>query len=433
MMTKILAAAAAVAAIAMTSGCASSCAVPSAASQTPAVAADACCPDVHLTPAAPGAYPRLWNEKELFEVPEMTPATDLSFDFDYAANVKPVYLSGIDFQGKPTKFFAWVGLPEGADEAHPVPGVVLVHGGGGTAFVQWVEEWTARGYAAIAMDTVGTRPLKRFEGSGCAAAQPLDRPGRHNFDFDVANPKDSWTAHAVATVVKSHSYLRSLPQVDASRIGITGISWGGYLTCITTAVDKRFIAAVPVYGCGFLGEFQATVANAPRAWLELFDPAMFLRSVDCPILFVNRPVDPPYHWSQWVRSSQLPKNAQRSCRLGFGHSHAGGRVPEAPIFLDAYCKGEASLPRISEQRLSRDGKTVSATIKAMAPYERAVIAWTEDGETVPEHERNWQQAPAGIKGDKVSAPVPAKATAYFLSVYDLRNGVISTSGFGVKK
>jgi len=430
MKTRFFMCVAAVAAALVMAGCASAS---SRAGTIASVDDGACCPDVHLAPAAPGEYPRLWDEDELFEVPEMTPATEVSFDFEYAANVKPIYLSGVDFQGKPTKFFAWVGLPDGADEEHPVPGVVLVHGGGGTAFVQWVEEWTARGYAAIAMDTFGTRPLTRFEGSGCAVAEPLDRPGRHNFDFDVANPRDSWTAHAVATVVKSHSYLRSLPEVDAERIGITGISWGGYLTCITSAVDKRFIAAVPVYGCGFLGEFQGTVANAPREWLELFDPAMFLRSVECPILFVNRPVDPPYHWSQWVRSSKLPKNAQRSCRLGFGHSHAAGRVPEAPLFLDAYCKGGTKLPRLSDQRLSEDGKVVSATIAATEPYKHAVIAWTEEDETVAEHERKWQQAPAGIKGDVVSAPVPPKAKAYFLSVYDLNDGVISTDGCGVKE
>jgi len=29
---------------------------------------------------------------------------------------------------------------------------------------------------------------------------------------------------------------------------VTGISWGGYLTCIVAGIDDRLKAAVPVYG-----------------------------------------------------------------------------------------------------------------------------------------------------------------------------------------
>ena len=42
--------------------------------------------------------------------------------------------------------------------------------------------------------------------------------------------------------------------MDRRRIGITGISWGGYLTCIVAGLDDRLKVAVPVYGCGFLGD-----------------------------------------------------------------------------------------------------------------------------------------------------------------------------------
>jgi dienelactone hydrolase len=307
--------------------------------------------------------------------------------------------------------------------------VVLVHGGGGTAFVQWIEEWTDRGYAAIAMDTVGCRPVKRFEGANCRVELKGDRPEMlRDFDWEVANIHDSWTAHAVATVIRSHSYLRSLPEVDAARVGITGISWGGYLTCITAAVDGRFSAAVPVYGCGFLGEFEGTVKKATEPWLRLFDPCMFLRSVKCPILFVNRPVDTAYYWEQWLRSSFLPPNASRSCRIGFGHSHTAGRVPEAPLFLDVFCKGAPKLPML-EKQVVEDG-VVSAKFNAEATIERATIAWSEDDDSVDAPKRNWQEVPAEIKGNVISAPVPPNAKRFYLNLFDSRGGVVSTDGFG---
>ena len=71
--------------------------------------------------------------------------------------------------------------------------------------------------------------------------------------------EDQWPYHAVSAVVLAHSLLRSYPEVDASRIGVTGISWGGYLTCIVAGIDDRLKCAVPVYGCGFLGDNSAWV------------------------------------------------------------------------------------------------------------------------------------------------------------------------------
>jgi len=71
-------------------------------------------------------------------------------------------------------------------------------------------------------------------------------------NFDAGDTKNMWTYHAIADVILSHSLLLSLPKVDKNRTGVTGISWGGYLTCIVAGVDHRFKAATPTYGCGFL-------------------------------------------------------------------------------------------------------------------------------------------------------------------------------------
>lgn len=67
--------------------------------------------------------------------------------------IQDILYEGEVFQGNPTEIFAYLGLPEtGNGQA---PGMVCVHGGGGTAFRKWVEMWVKRGYAAIAMDLGG--------------------------------------------------------------------------------------------------------------------------------------------------------------------------------------------------------------------------------------------------------------------------------------
>ncbi len=88
-----------------------------------------------LTPAEPGRFPALWKMEELFRVPKATPVNDLQLEFDYSKDMHPIYLEGLPYKGKTTRIFAWVGVPATTDDK-PVPGVVLVHGGGGTAFVQ---------------------------------------------------------------------------------------------------------------------------------------------------------------------------------------------------------------------------------------------------------------------------------------------------------
>ena len=72
------------------------------------------------------------------------------------------------YEGEPfkgdcaTQVFAYYASP-GTLNANPeldrdLPAIVLVHGGGGTAFDQWARKWAADGYAAIAMDLNGGRP-----------------------------------------------------------------------------------------------------------------------------------------------------------------------------------------------------------------------------------------------------------------------------------
>src|SRR4051794_2950330 len=53
--------------------------------------------------------------------------------FDSEKGVKAVFFAGPEYKGKPTRVFAWIGLPEKSNPPKKVPGIVLVHGGGGTA------------------------------------------------------------------------------------------------------------------------------------------------------------------------------------------------------------------------------------------------------------------------------------------------------------
>ena len=106
------------------------------------------------------------------------------------------------------------------------------------------------------------RPRSSCNGSRLANGGPEQDHAR--IFSTTADWKDLWTYHAVAAIIRSNSILRGLSGVDPARVGITGISWGGYLTCIAAGVDPRFACAIPVYGCEFLQH------NSADDWMKLF-------------------------------------------------------------------------------------------------------------------------------------------------------------------
>lgn len=191
---------------------------------------------------------------------KIVPATQPAMGFS-AQGERAFFYDGPGWHGKPTRVFAWYGLPKDFKPGTKVPAMLLVHGGGGTAFAQWVKMWNDRGYAALAMDTAGQVPSKS-SGAKVWDRDPQGGPaGWGGFDQVNDVPADQWPFQAEMDVILGDSLLRSFGEVDGDRVGIVGISWGGYLTCITAALDPRFKFAIPVYGCGFLGEDSAWLKN----------------------------------------------------------------------------------------------------------------------------------------------------------------------------
>ena len=299
-----------------------------------------------------------WSRAELVTAPrtfEAPPSAE--------PGVRTILFAGPPYQGKPTRVFAYYGAPSRRG-TEKLPAMVLVHGGGGTAYAEWVRMWNARGYAAIAMDTVGTIPE--------AAAEPQKawNPARRRHEFsgpagwgDFAHvdlpPQDQWTYHAVAAVVRAHSLLRSFPEVDPKRIGLTGISWGGYLTSIVAGVDARFRFAAPVYGCGFLGEDSAWLKDfanlgpqRAQRWLNLWDPSQYLGRSKMPMLWVNGTNDFAYPPPSY-RLAKGPRTL--AYRVRMPHGHLDGAKPEEIFqFADAILGKGPPPVRITGQGTERN-------------------------------------------------------------------------------
>src|SRR5688572_23767614 len=101
--------------------------------------------------ATPHPSELIRSDSTLFATPKSTPAEGFTA---VDPRIRAVWIDAKPLAGKPTRAFAWIGMPK-VEPGKKVPGMVLVHGGGGTAFDTWVKLWVDRGYAAIAVDTCG--------------------------------------------------------------------------------------------------------------------------------------------------------------------------------------------------------------------------------------------------------------------------------------
>lgn len=368
-----------------------------------------------------------WDMKKLSVAPQVYPADNL-----HEEGVRALYYQGLDWQGKPTRVFAWYGVPD-----HPagtkVPAIVLVHGGAGTAFANWVRLWNQRGYAAIAMDTCGNLPIRAATGNGYQRSEyggpPCQDASFKQVDWPVT---DQWTYQAVADVVLANSLLRSFPEVDAKRIGLTGISWGGYLTAIIGSVDSRFRFAVPVYGCGYLGEdshwvpsFQRLGADISGKWLTLWDPSVYLGQARIPFLWVDSTNDQFYPFDSLRKSYLLPKGPRTlSFHVRMPHGYEAGEPPEEiQAFADHYLKSAPPLAQVHEPKIK--GQIVVIKYKAKAPVEKGVLNYTTDSGVWLN--RKWNSAPAELKGNNtVQAELPPGVTAYYVDLVDPKGLIVSS-------
>ncbi len=312
--------------------------------------------------------------------------------------------------------------------------MVLVHGGGGTAFDRWVKLWNSRGYAAISMDLCGCVPVhetpkkwKRHSDGG--------PPGWGGFEQTDQPAKDQWTYQAVSDILLGHSLLRSFPEVDPERTGVTGISWGGYLTSIVTGVDPRFKFAVPVYGCGFLGDnsgwvptvFDHMSPSVRDQWLAWWDPSVYLGRAQMPILWVNGTNDVHYPMDSWQKSYRTTQGPRTLClrvRMPHGHGPAGENPAEIQAFADSILQQGVPLAKITGQ--GREGRQTWATYVSESPIKRAELNFTLDVGTWKD--RVWKTELADLDGAKgrVSANLPEGTKVYFLNLVDARDLVVST-------
>jgi dipeptidyl aminopeptidase/acylaminoacyl peptidase len=207
--------------------------------------------------------------------------------------VEPVEVNCKSFDGTPVQ--GWLLLPVGATAEHKAPLILSVHGGphgmygyGWSAAFQLL---CSRGYGVLYLNPRGSNGYGQRFSDGCVN------------DWGGGDYKD--------LMAGLDHVLAKYPQLDAHRLGVTGGSYGGYMTNWIITQTNRFKAAVTYASLSNLISFYATSLyqdlvhvefnGAPWDHYELLwerSPLRHIKRATTPTLILHGEADNDVHITQ---------------------------------------------------------------------------------------------------------------------------------------
>jgi len=375
-----------------------------------------------------------WDEAALMKAPVVHPTEERP-----AKGLRAFFYEGASYKGQPTWVFAYYSAPAGEPPAGGWPAVVCAHGGGGTAYPGWVRSWNSRGYAAIAMDLEGHLPGGKDHGieggSPVGAAHPNAGPARIDWFGDRDLPDtEQWFYHAVADVMRANSLLRSFPEINPQKIGLTGISWGGTIVSAVAGLDSRFAFVIPVYGGGFIHESdnpglaqwfppKNMTPEQFRDYGTKWDPSAHLPKAKMPMLWVTGVADPVFQVNIVAKSARTAAGPSSLCLrpfLAHGHGNGWEDAPEIYTFADSVVKGGPPLPKLGKPEAAPDTGIVQ--VSYTSGFSEAWVYFTTSAGLWKD--RKWNFIRCNIaEGALVSQQrIPPATTAYFVYGFKAEGG-----------
>lgn len=219
----------------------------------------------------------------------------------------------------------WLTYPRDFDPAKKYPLVVCVHGGPSAAVTPaWPSRWAY---------------YKALPSQGYFLLQPNPRGSYGQGEaFTRANVKDFGGGDFRDIMAGVDEAIRSAP-IDPNRLGITGWSYGGYMTMWAVTQTNRFAAAVSGAGLSdwlsYYGEnkidqwmlpfFGATVYDDPAIYAKSA-PMTFIKNVKTPTLMVVGDRDgecpPPQSYEFWHALKTLGVPTELVIYPNEGHAFA---------------------------------------------------------------------------------------------------------------
>jgi dipeptidyl aminopeptidase/acylaminoacyl peptidase len=256
----------------------------------------------------------------------------------------------IEWTNEGANIQGWLVPPAKIDPGKTYPMVVLIHGGpSGVTTSEWPASFGMSRAIIAALSTHGYYVL---------LPNPRGSYGQGE-DFTRANVKDFGGGDLRDDLAGVDAAIKKYP-IDANRLGVTGWSYGGFMTMWTVTQTDRFRAAVAgagianwqsYYGQNLTGQwmlafFGASVYDDPEVY-EKSSPIRFIKKVKTPTLVIvgERDAECPASQSYefWHALKTLGVPTKLIVYPGEGHmfiepKHQVDRLEQTVAWFDKYTK-----------------------------------------------------------------------------------------------
>ncbi|MRX65382.1 alpha/beta hydrolase family protein [Maribacter luteus] len=285
------------------------------------------------------------------------------------------------------------------------PGLLALHGGAGYAEIDRAKKWAALGYIVVVLDEPGVADPDKI---------PMSHGPWENYKYGenrfVVKPdlKSSTLFSAVLASVQGLYLLNSQSDVIKDKIGITGVSWGGYLTTfISGLANSTVTASFSVFGSGFYDEgstflkYLDSMSSEDRSlWLQYLDAGRVTKNIKTPFFIAAAAND---NWFYPPAVSQTLNSIKGNTNHLFApnNSHkielpggTQGKIPEEPgwlamerVYFEYYLKGIGKpLPKITKiktTKLKKGKIKVRFKVNSILPVEKPTVSVSQDGNAWP--------------------------------------------------
>ncbi|CAN5863505.1 hypothetical protein BH18ACI4_BH18ACI4_28730 [soil metagenome] len=312
---------------------------------------------------------------------------------------------------KDIEIFALFSYPK---DGKMLPAYVWNQGGLGQATTHWTERGAKRGYAVLCIDF----PMPGYRSTG-------DYPIVSGLELGD-DPRKAPIYHGTVALLKAVSYLESRPEVDKNRIGMAGMSWGGFYTTLMVGLDPRLKVGSSMFGTGSLHlgniwwDGQGWDTKRDKAfrerWRQTLDPAWRLQDRKVPLAWITGTNDWFYWMPALMQSYQMAAGRKHLSLLpNWDHSFTGNFGTQTFAWLDVHLKGEPEFIKVTPLKVAKQGRNLIAQWNFSGP--RKVVSanlmfsygdwgnWTS---------RYWSTLKAEIKGNTCTVTLPSSPLPYYI-------------------
>ncbi len=206
-------------------------------------------------------------------------------------DIYPIFIEGVGWKKKETRVFGYFGKPQSHQEKYPA--ILLIHGGDGRAYDEWVKMWVDKGFIVLAPDL----NAQMYGKDGDFTDNPLGGPkGYGSFTDDLGDIENCWTRFCVRLLKECAEYLKERVDVDKTKLFVHGISWGGYLTYHLLSECNLFTLAGISYTTAYLyldpywkdaGLTEDCMDANYEKWVNRLDPKNHINKISTPCVWAR--------------------------------------------------------------------------------------------------------------------------------------------------